>query len=60
MKIKDLIEERLDISYRELEKQINVSRYTIMRIVNHDHKPSVLMIKRICKYFGVNYRDYLD
>lgn len=61
MKIKDLIDERLEISYRELAEQINVSRYTIMNIVSgKSKKPQRVTVKKICKYFGVNFRDYLD
>lgn len=65
MKLKDLIIDRLDITVSQFCKEVGISRQTIDNILN-DYKrakaksPSLLTIKRICKYFDVDFRDYLN
>lgn len=59
MKIKDLIEDRLMISIRQFAKETGISRHTIAHILNGEGKPSLLTVKKICAYFGVDYKDYI-
>ena len=61
MKLKELIQDRLEVSYSQFCKEIKVSRPTIDNIVNekNKHTPSLLTIKKICKYFGVEPKDYI-
>ena len=62
MKLKDLILDRTMITMEQLCKEIKVSRQTIYNIIGEkeNYKPSLLTIKRICNYFGENYKDYID
>lgn len=60
MKLKDLIFEKMTISVNKLAKEIGVSRPTICNILNGKGKPSLPTIKRICKYFNVDWHDYLE
>lgn len=59
MKIKDLIEDRLMISIRQFAKETGISRHTIAHILNGEGNPSLLTVKKICAYFGVDYKDYI-
>ena len=59
MKLKDLIEDRLMVSVRQFAKECGVSRQTIINIMNGKTTPSLLTAKKICKYFSVNYKDYI-
>lgn len=59
MKIKDLIEDRLMISIRQFAKETGIGRHTIAHILNGEGKPSLLTVKKICAYFGVDYKDYI-
>lgn len=59
MKIKDLIEDRLMISIRQFAKETGISRHTIAHILNGEGKSSLLTVKKICAYFGVDYKDYI-
>ena len=59
MKLKDLIEDRLMISIRQFAKETGISRHTIAHILNGGGKPSLLTVKKICAYFGVDYKDYI-
>ena len=60
MKLKDLINDRLMISIRQFAKECGVSRPTIQRIMNNDnYKPSVLIVKRICAYFGEDFKKFI-
>lgn len=59
MKIKDLIEDRLMISIRQFAKETGISRHTIAHILNGEGKQSLLTVKKICAYFGVDYKDYI-
>lgn len=56
--IKDLINS-LTISQRKFCKKAGIDRTTIYNIMHDVHTPSNLTIKRICTYFGVDYRNYL-
>lgn len=64
MKIKELILDRLEVSVSQFCREIGLSRTTIDNIMN-DYEtsigkaPSLLTIKKICKYFGVDYKDYI-
>lgn len=57
--IKRLIEENLMVSLRQFEKKAGVTRQTIYNIFNNKCKPTVLTVKKICVYFGVDYKDYI-
>lgn len=59
MKLKDLINERLDITVTEFAKKIGVSRPTIHGILRGEGNPRLLTVKKICKYFGVDFKDYI-
>jgi DNA-binding XRE family transcriptional regulator len=55
-----LIDDNLYISLRSFEKEIGITRQTLAKISNNeDYRPSVLTVKRICKYFNVDYKDYI-
>lgn len=56
--LKDLINERTE-PIRVLAKKIKVSPQTIANIMHGKGTPSVLTVKRICAYFGVDYHDYI-
>lgn len=58
-KLKDLLENRLMISERKFTKETGISRNTIYNIMHGKGTPSVLTVKRICAYFGVDYHDYI-
>lgn len=60
MKLKDLILDRLDVSIVKLSEKTGVTRQTIANILNEDHKPSLLTTKKICEYFKVNFREYIE
>lgn len=56
----DLINNNLFISLRQFEKEVGIARQTLAKIINDpNHKPSVLTVKLICRYFNVDYRDYI-
>lgn len=58
-KLKDLINDRLMISFRQFEKETGVTRQTVYNILNGKRKPTVLTVKKICAYFGVDFHDYI-
>ena len=58
-KLKQLINDRLMISLRQFEKETGVTRQTIYNIINGTTKPCVLTVKKICAYFGADYKDYI-
>lgn len=60
MKLKELIIENLDIPVYKFCKIVKVSRTTIHNILNEDLKVGLLITKKICKYFNVDFKDYLD
>lgn len=57
--IKELINDKLMISLRQFEKETGVTRQTVYNILNGKGNPTVLTVKKICAYFGVNYKDYI-
>lgn len=59
-KLKDLILERLEIPVYKFCKVIGVSRPTIDNILNkNEFNPSLMTVKKICKYFDVDFKEYL-
>ncbi len=61
MKLKDLILDRLEISMSKFCKEVGLSRQTIDNIMNDKNKngASLVTIKKICKYFDVDFHDYI-
>ena len=64
--LKDLIREANEqmtteqkLTYCELAKAIGVTRQTIWNILQDRATPTLDTIKKICKYFGVDYHDYV-
>lgn len=60
MTIKDLILDRLEVTQEEFCRAVGISRTTFYFIMNEKHEPSMVTIKKICKYFDVDFRDYLE
>lgn len=60
MKLKDLINDRLMISLRQFEKETGVTRQTVYNILSDKGKPTVLTVKKICAYFGVDWREFIE
>lgn len=61
MTIRDLILDRLEVSVSQFGRECGVNRTTIYNIM-HDKctsKLSLLTIKKICKYFNVDYKDFI-
>ena len=56
--IRDLINDRLLISIRQFGKEVGISRQTIMGILKRTHKPTFLTVKKICRFFDVDWREY--
>ena len=56
--LKDLIDTRT-VTYDVLSKKIGTTKQTLFNIKNDKGTPSMLTIKKICKYFKVNYKDYI-
>lgn len=59
-KLKMLINDRLLISMRQFEKESGVSRQTVYNLMHDKKKPSVLTVKKICDYFKVDFKDYIE
>lgn len=59
-KLKDLINDRLMISMRQFEKEAGVTRQTVYNLMHDKKKPSVLTVKKICDYFKVDFKDYIE
>lgn len=59
MKLSELINERLDITVSDFARKIGVSRPTIHSILRGEGNPRLLTVKKICKYFSVDYKDYI-
>ena len=59
MKLKDLITDKLDEPMSKFCKKSGVNRTTITLIMKEDYQPSLLTIKKICKYFNVDFHDYI-
>lgn len=56
-KLKELLLEREE-TMNEISQKTGLSRQTICNIRN-GKQPSFLTIKKICKYFNVDYKDYI-
>lgn len=69
MTIKDLILDRLEVPVSQFCREAGVNRTTMDSILNgnngynrkdgKEYRPSLLTIKKICRYFGVDYKDYI-
>lgn len=59
MKLKDLILDNLEVSISQFSKDIGLNRRTIYYILTEKHQPRRVTIKKICKYFKVNFKDYI-
>ena len=59
MKLKDLINDKLDIPICQFSKEIGVSRQTIYNILKGGKDIKINTVKKICAYFGVDYHDYI-
>lgn len=59
-KLQQLFDEKLQISMRQFEKEAHITRQAVYNILNGKSKPTVLSLKKICAYFGVNWKDYID
>lgn len=60
MKLKDLILDRLEVSVSQFCREIGLSRQTIDNIIKDRHTPSLPTTKKICKYFGVDFKEFID
>lgn len=60
MKIKDLLQERLGLTKTMFCKEAKISRPTIDAILKDKQQPRLQTIKKICNYFNVDPKDYLD
>lgn len=58
MKLKDLINERME-TLAKLSEKSGVTRQTLDNIMKGKGTPSLLTVKKICAYFGVDYKDYI-
>ena len=58
MKIQDLLQERLGLTKSEFCRKANISRPTLDTILRGE-QVSLSTIKKICKYFGIDYRNYI-
>lgn len=59
-KLKELMNNKLLISLRQFEKEAGVSRQTVYNLMNDKKKPSDLTIKKICAFFGEDFKDYIE
>ena len=59
MKLKDLILDWLETTIGQFCKEVGIARTTYDNIMQEKHQPSLLTIKKICKFFKVEFRDYL-
>jgi DNA-binding XRE family transcriptional regulator len=57
--IKELINDKLMVSLRQFEKEAGITRQTVYNIQNGKGNPTLLTVKKICAYFGVDYKDYI-
>ena len=69
MNLKNLILEKINEPVGDFCKNAKISRQTYQNIMNGDngykskngksYKPDLFTIKKICTYFGVDFKDYL-
>lgn len=57
-KLKDLINDRT-ITLTELAEKAGVTRQTLNNIIKDKAKPSLLVTRKICAYYKVDYKDYI-
>lgn len=57
-KLSNLIKERKEPIDR-LSRNTGISKGTIKSLFTGQRQPSLLTIKKICAYFGVDYKDYI-
>lgn len=57
--LKKLLTTEQKPTYCELAKAIGVTRQTVWNILQDRATPTLDTIKKICKYFGVDYHDYI-
>lgn len=58
-KIKDLILDKVETSLYKFCAEVKISRTTIYNILNDKNSPSLPTVKKICRYFNVDFRDYI-
>ena len=56
--LKDLIDTRTE-TFDTLSRKIGTTKQTLFNVINNKGTPSILKVKKICKYFKVNYKDYI-
>lgn len=59
MKLKDLIIDKRETTISEFCKGVGISRTTYDYIISGEHQPSLVTIKKICKYLKVDFHDYI-
>ena len=61
IKLKNLITDNLEIAGCLLAEKVGLSADVIYKLINgnYEHKPKLITVKKICKYFNVDFRDYI-
>lgn len=61
-KIKNLIQDNLEIPVSQFCTKVKINRTTIVNVLNGTYKSELrlLTIKKICDYFKVNYKEYIE
>jgi DNA-binding XRE family transcriptional regulator len=69
VKLKDLIKDNLKVSVSQFCREAGIDRRTAECILkeknyytrkdNEQYTPSLLTVKKVCKYFNVDYKDYV-
>ena len=57
--LKKLLITEQKLTYCELAKAIGVTRQTVWNILQDRATPTLDTIKKICKYFGGDYHEYI-
>lgn len=57
--VKDLLEAREE-SYASLGEKIGITPQCLCGIAREKHVPSFLTIKKICRYFGEDWKEYVS
>lgn len=60
MTIKELIRTKRDVTVTQFCEEAKITRQTYYNIMGDKFTPSLLTIKKICKYLKVDAKDYLD
>lgn len=59
--IKELITCKLqDVSLARIAYETDLSYPTLWSVLYNKHKPHLKTIKKLCKYFKVNYKEYIE